>query len=341
MRCIIGRFREIRRWHIPRLASRLLAVAAALALSGLALRPALAQSVEITVVEAIGVSDASEATPPAGIVSLESIAVADLAAVVLPVTIEVAEIVAVADLAEALPPAVVDVAEPIGVTDSVQLSAFDPDLDDDGVEDATEDAAPNGGDGNGDGVPDATQAHVASLPDASGTSYVTLAVSGACSSVLTGAALPESAVPDDPAYDYPFGLLDFSLPCTSATVTVLFHGATSLAGPYRNYGPTTPGDTGTTAWYTLPTASFGTTTVGGATVAAVTLALSDGVLGDETGADGEIVSLGGPAEEIAAVPLLAPAARIALVVALLLATGGASLLVLAFRSADPETRRSR
>ena len=55
------------------------------------------------------------------------------------------------------------------------------------------------------------------------------------------------------------------MPCTAATVTTLFHSATSLAGPYRNYGPTLPGNPGTTAWYTLTSATFGTATVGGST----------------------------------------------------------------------------
>jgi len=246
--------------------------------------------------------------------------VTDAPVVLAPVVIDVVEDIGVADVLQVLPPVVIDVAEAIGVTDDVEAGVPDPDADDDGVDDATEAGAPNGGDGNADGTPDHLQADVASLPDVSGLDYVTLEVGAGCADLLDVAVIAESTLPvRDPDYGYPFGLLEFRLPCTAATLTALFHGATSLAGPYRNYGPTLPGNPGTTAWYTLTSASFGTATIGADTVAAVTFALADGALGDDTGIDGEILTRGGPAVMALAIPALSPGGLLVLMLVLVMA----------------------
>ena len=165
----------------------------------------------------------------------------------------------------------------------------------DGVHDYLEQVFPNGGDGNADGIPDAEQSAVASLPDIGGSDYVTVDASAGCASVLDVSVSAESAGPDgDPAYDYPFGLVGFTLPCAGpAPVKIYFHGSSDLDPPYRKYGPTTPGDIGTLAWYTLPATVFGTASVNASTVATVELSLTDGQLGDSTGADGQIVDPGG------------------------------------------------
>lgn len=76
-----------------------------------------------------------------------------------------------------------------------------------------------------------------------------------------------------------------------------FHATSGLTPPYRKYGPTTPGDANTLAWYDLPGAVFATETVGANLVSTVTFSLSDGVLGDTTGVDGQIVDPGGPVPE--------------------------------------------
>ena len=70
----------------------------------------------------------------------------------------------------------------------------------------------------------------------------------------------EFPVPDA-MFDYPHGLVEFEAPCSSATIDLWFHGSSSLAEPYRKYGPTTPGNPMTTAWYSLPSAVFGTDVV--------------------------------------------------------------------------------
>ena len=185
--------------------------------------------------------------------------------------------------------------------------------DGDGVPDALEDLAPNGGDGNGDGTPDREQGDVASLPDGEDVGFVTLEVSGGCSSLSGVATSSESAAAEvDPSLDYPLGLVEFTAPCASATVKIFFHGSSSLLSPYRKYGPTTPGLPATAAWYTLPTATFGLEVVGSATVTTATLVLTDGQLGDDTGIDGQIVDLGGPVDHGAPeveVPAMSAATR--------------------------------
>jgi len=185
--------------------------------------------------------------------------------------------------------------------------ACDLDDDGDGVSDAIENAAPNGGDGNGDTFADATQWGVASLPAAAGGSYLTVEVFGNCGRALSVAAATESAQPGpDVLWDYPQGLVSFRLPCSSATVRILFHGLAAIPAEwaYRKYGPTIPGSPGSAAWYTLPGAAFGSTPVGAATVATATFTLTDGSLGDDTAVDGEIVDQGGPAQPVQGPPPL-------------------------------------
>jgi hypothetical protein len=171
----------------------------------------------------------------------------------------------------------------------------DDDTDGDGVPNVTEDGAPNGGDGNGDGVPDRLQGHVTSLPSATGLGYVTVVTSGGCSQNENVQVFTEE--PDDPEYSYPFGLVGFELPCSSATVKVYFYGTNNLSGyTYRKYGPTTPGDPSTEQWYTLPGVTFGSEEIGGSMVAYAEFTLTDGQIGDDTGVDGRIVDQGGPGQ---------------------------------------------
>ena len=66
---------------------------------------------------------------------------------------------------------------PGGATGDVTLTEAGDD-DRDGVSDEVESAAPNGGDGNADGIADNLQDNVASLPNATNGSYVTVAVAG-------------------------------------------------------------------------------------------------------------------------------------------------------------------
>ncbi len=100
-------------------------------------------------------------------------------------------------------------------------------------------------------------------------------------------------------YNYPYGLVDFKLHCPTpgqqADVAITFPG--DISGmTYRKCGPTTPGDNSTIDWYT-----YDNVTVNGNTI---TLHLTDGQLGDDTGLDGVIVDQGGPGGPPVSVPTM-------------------------------------
>ena len=192
----------------------------------------------------------------------------------------------------------------------------------DGVPALVENAAPNMGDGNGDGMLDAEQANVSSLPAADGNGYLTVETSGACAQlndVQTSLPVQDGRM----GYIFPRGILGFSLPCETATVTVYYHALNSLAGhEYRKYGPL-PAGSANFSFYFLPGVVFGTTLIDGQTVATATFDLADNAPGDATGDDGVIVDPGGPALAPIAVPVMTPLGLGALM--LLLALAGMSL----------------
>jgi hypothetical protein len=112
------------------------------------------------------------------------------------------------------------------------------------------------------------------------------------------AANVESQIGNDPSFDYPYGLIGFTVNCAAADVAITYTGAGDLTGtPYRKYGPTTPGNPATTQWYT-----FNNVTIVGNTV---TLHLVDGILGDDTATDGKIVDQGGIAQPAQQQPMAA------------------------------------
>jgi hypothetical protein len=128
----------------------------------------------------------------------------------------------------------------------------------------------------------------------------------------------------DPSYGYPRGIVGFRLKCSlggAATVTLLYHGTPTPLPPYRKYGPTTPGNPATNQWYDFPGATFGSRSVGGVQTATITLALTDGGLGDTGLVDGEIIDPGGPASVI--VPALPTGGVAALALLLGAAAAGA------------------
>jgi CSLREA domain-containing protein len=202
------------------------------------------------------------------------------------------------------------------------------DTDADGVSGAVEDAAPNSGDANGDGVLDSQQQNVVSMPRQASSSYVTLAAAEAGASRApqpqTAGAKSASSIqplavcttvqdvhyaeksPDDPLYVFPYGLLGFTAPCSSAAIKLIFHDVSDFTGlTYRQYGPyPSPADTPT--WYNLPGVTFATEVIAEKTVATVSFQLTDGGTGDETGVDGKIiVQRGGLARVDDSVPLAA------------------------------------
>jgi hypothetical protein len=173
---------------------------------------------------------------------------------------------------------------------------FDLQDDGDGVPAGIEDGGPNSGDGNNDGVPDSRQGNVTSMPSATGHGYITIVADGAtCNQLQDVSVITEPAAHSDPEFSYPLGLVQFRIPCsTTATLKIYFHERQDLNGfTYRKYGPVPP-DFTTPEWYTLPGVTFGTEVLAGQTVAYAEFTLSDGAIGDDTGADLVIVDQGGP-----------------------------------------------
>ncbi|MEM7127834.1 MAG: LamG-like jellyroll fold domain-containing protein [Chloroflexota bacterium] len=125
------------------------------------------------------------------------------------------------------------------------------DLDADNVADAIEDGAPNNGDGNNDGTPDSRQAHVTSLPAASGISgeYVTLAAPDGTELVnVSVSANAPAAAPN--GVTFPIGHLDFgvqSVPVGGAIAVTIYPADMAAINSYYKYGPTV--DNTAPHWY--------------------------------------------------------------------------------------------
>ncbi|MDH7444068.1 DUF6923 family protein [Aquimarina sp. 2201CG14-23] len=170
--------------------------------------------------------------------------------------------------------------------------------DGDNIADVIEDAGPNGGDGNDDGTLDSLQGNVGSIPDATGTTYVTLEItSGTCAQITNMESLTEGEVGVlDPAFNYPVGLIDFTLQCGApgdiASITYYWHGISTIDF-FRKYGSSAPGAMDAT--YGAFTVTTGSATVGAATVPTTTYTLTDGLPGDESATGAEIVDPSGPA----------------------------------------------
>ncbi len=190
-----------------------------------------------------------------------------------------------------------------GVTDTFTTTTID---DGDGVPAEVEDGGPNGGDANNDSIPDSQQANVVTLPTATGNGYMTLEVQPGCPEITGVAAVGTGSVPQPPpaGSNFPFGLVEFTLPCETANLDITYHNAVEfLDSNYLKFGPTTPGIPATADWYGFSAFS----SVSGNTW---TLSFEDNRLGDDTGDDGLIVDQGGPSvpqgDGIAEIPTLSP-----------------------------------
>ena len=131
------------------------------------------------------------------------------------------------------------------------------------------------------------------IPAATGNGNIALTTNSPGCGFITWGAKTEAQVGADTSYEYPYGLVEFTLNCAVADVTITFPG--NIGGTtYRKYGPTTPGNALTKAWYTFSNVTANSST-------SITLHLTDGELGDDTGKDGIIVDQGGPGQQSLAV----------------------------------------
>ncbi|MCA9344915.1 hypothetical protein KC946_03700, partial [Candidatus Saccharibacteria bacterium] len=85
--------------------------------------------------------------------------------------------------------------------------------DSDTIPDSIEQAAPNNGDGNNDGTPDSQQSNVTSLPDPKTGKYITLVAPAGTTLTFTSVVNENTpgSTNEDTSYDYPLGLVSFTL----------------------------------------------------------------------------------------------------------------------------------
>ena len=183
-------------------------------------------------------------------------------------------------------------AQPLTITVTVTAA---PTSDGDGVDDTVENNAPNAGDGNNDGQLDSGQANVASILNSNTTDandYITLATTNASATIATFTTVPESSLTtQDEDYEYPLGLIDFTITTTpGATETITIHLDQlydTTAWEWRKYQNNT--------YQALTGVTFATDTVAGQTVTTVSYQVTDGGANDADGiANGTIVDPTGP-----------------------------------------------
>jgi len=180
------------------------------------------------------------------------------------------------------------------------------DYDGDGVPSGVEDGAPNNGDSNNDGIQDSVQSQVVSLPSADGNGYKTVEACGdaLCTNVCKVNSVRDLLEEDLPQqsddYEFPNGLLEFTLDCSPVDIRILYHDEDWFPEyfEYVNFGPDPP-DALQGQFYIFPGAVFGSDAIPGDNkVASVRFRLEDGAQGDDTGVDGSISTRGGPALSI-------------------------------------------
>jgi len=181
----------------------------------------------------------------------------------------------------------------IGTTYSNEISfttrPFSTDDDSDGISDADENRGPNRGDGNGDGIADGLQANVATFFVDGRGQFLTVEARNCATLTNVRRSTPEFGN----RYFFPYGVVEFSVPCGEVNMQVYYHGLTDFAGLlYRKTNAEG-------IWGTYRTAEFGIKNVGGSDVATVTFPLADGGIGDSDGKiDGVITDPGGAAFDL-------------------------------------------
>lgn len=173
------------------------------------------------------------------------------------------------------------------------------DTDGDGISNQAEQAGPNDGDANNDGIADSEQTNVASFVNPVTNKYAALEVSDTCT-IRSASADAESASSKDTAFDYPLGLMNFSLVCDTpgltADVTQYYYDSSST-GSFRKYNATNH------SYQSVPGATISQTTIGASSATKVTYQVTDGQSLDEDGAaNGTIIDPSGVATAVIAPP---------------------------------------
>ena len=176
----------------------------------------------------------------------------------------------------------------IGTTYGTEQIITTPDAtdnDSDGIENSIELNAPYSGDGNNDGIQDSQQANVGSFISIAG-SYITVQLIS-CDSLLK---LENYIRTENGNFEFPFGVISFTAPCSEAQVKIYYHNVNDLSlFTYRK-------EIVDGRWIDYEDSEFSIETIDGNQVAVATLTLSDGGIGDSDGiVNGMIVDPGGPA----------------------------------------------
>lgn len=168
------------------------------------------------------------------------------------------------------------------------------DFDSDGISSEIENASPNSGDANNDGTQDSEQSNVSSFMNPYSNQYTVLAVDEACD--ITSVSSVAETETKDTRFDYPVGLLNFTLDCGTPGFTTYvqqYYFGTSGDLVVRKYNPNTK------TYATIDSASLQSINIDGATATLANYAVTDGGNLDTDGVvDGRIADPAGLAQAV-------------------------------------------
>lgn len=172
------------------------------------------------------------------------------------------------------------------------------DTDGDGISDAIESAGPNSGDANNDGTADSTQANVTTLTNLITGNYTVLQSNCTSNSGVT--ITPEAADFKDIAFDYPAGVVGFTLTCSSqgavANIALYFYGGVEGTA-VRKYNSSSH------AYQAIDGATLVNISIASQTVTRATYQITDGSsLDQDATANGTIVDPVGIGQAIIGAP---------------------------------------
>lgn len=173
--------------------------------------------------------------------------------------------------------------------------------DDDGIGDDVESSAPNSGDANNDGILDFAQQNVASLVDPVTTKYTSVETMGSDPIINVSIAAASQNEVKDTGYNYPAGMIDFSINCSApgstSTITLYFYGVNATNLVLRKYNETTK------TYTTVSGATITNVVIGGQNAVKAVYQVTDGSSMDDDGlVNGVIVDPVGLAELIPGAP---------------------------------------
>lgn len=175
------------------------------------------------------------------------------------------------------------------------------DTDGDGADNTVENAGPNGGDANNDGTQDSTQDNVTSFVNQVTGKYAALEVSNTCTVINSTVAAESSNTAKDAGFDYPAGLMRFTLNCDtagqSAQINQYFYEFTNSNYVARKYNSVNH------SYQAISGAVLSQETIDSMTVTKVVYQVTDGGSLDEDGvANSTIIDPAGVAGVVVGAP---------------------------------------